>query len=230
MSGEARDEKQDVSDLAGISAAVAKLDEKTVLRLVREALAEGAGSTEVIRAVEEGMRVVGERYERQDIYLSGLIMAGEIFRGVMEIVPPPSSEDALVDKRYGRVLLGTVAGDIHDIGKNLAEQAFRIFGFTVEDLGVNVPPEDFFEAARRVQPDIVGLSGLLTVAFTSMRDTTALFRERANELERTPILVIGGGTIDEHIAAYVAADLWTVDAMEGVRLCQRTLESRKEKG
>jgi methanogenic corrinoid protein MtbC1 len=94
---------------------------------------------------------------------------------------------------------------------------------------VNVPPEEFFEAARRVEPDIVGLSGLLTVAFTSMRDTTALFRERARDLKKTPLIIIGGGTIDEHVAGYVAADLWTTDAMEGVRMCQRTLTSRKEK-
>jgi 5-methyltetrahydrofolate--homocysteine methyltransferase len=99
----------------------------------------------------------------------------------------------------------------------------------VEDLGVNVPPEDFFDAARRLKPDIVGLSGLLTVAFTSMHDTAALFKERASELDKVPIVVIGGGTIDEHIAAYVGADLWTVNAMEGVRLCQRTLDSGKER-
>ena len=101
--------------------------------------------------------------------------------------PRRRSDDACwrTDAR-GRVLLGTVAGDIHDIGKNLAEQAFRISGFTVEDLGVNVPPQDFFEAAQRFKPDIVGLSGLLTVAFTSMRDTVALFRSRADELEKMP--------------------------------------------
>jgi methanogenic corrinoid protein MtbC1 len=214
--------------LAEISAAVEKLEEKTVLGLVREAIAEGSPSMDIVRAVEDGMRQVGQRYERQDIYLSGLIMAGEIFRGVMELAPPECA-DARVGKAWGRVLLGTVAGDIHDIGKNLADQAFRIFGFMVEDLGVNVPPEEFFEAARRVEPDIVGLSGLLTVAFTSMRDTTALFRERARDLKKTPLIIIGGGTIDEHVAGYVAADLWTTDAMEGVRMCQRTLTSRKEK-
>jgi|WetSurMetagenome_2_1015567.scaffolds.fasta_scaffold74940_3 methanogenic corrinoid protein MtbC1 len=216
-----------VQSLASIGAAVAALDEKTVLRLVREALDGGTPAAEVIRAVETGMRIVGDRYQRQEIYLSGLIMAGEIFRGVMEIAPA-AVYSMQADNARGRVLLGTVAGDIHDIGKNLAEQAFRISGFTVDDLGENVPPQDFFDAAQRIKPDVMGLSGLLTGAFTSMRDTVALFRSRADELEKMPIIIIGGGTIDENIAEYVAPDLWTTDAMEGVRLCEQMLDSRKE--
>ncbi len=217
-----------VQSLTSISAAVAALDEKTVLQMVRQALDAGTPAAEVIRVVETGMRIVGERYERQEIYLAGLIMAGEIFRGVMDLAPEQMS-NAQTDNTRGRVLLGTVAGDIHDIGKNLAEQAFRISGFIVEDLGENVPPQDFFEAAMRMKPDVMGLSGLLTGAFTSMRETVALFRHRAGELEKMPLIIIGGGTIDENIAEYVAPDLWTTDAMEGVRMVEQMLESRKER-
>jgi methanogenic corrinoid protein MtbC1 len=214
-----------VQDLDAISAAVADLDDKAVLRLVKEALSAGESSVDVVHAVEAGMRTVGERYEQKDIYLAGLIMAGEIFRSVMELAQP-GWENELVGNASGRVLLGTVAGDIHDIGKNMAALALRMFGFTVEDLGVNVPPEIFLEAAKSFRPDIVGLSGLLSVAFTAMRDTVALFREHASDFEAVPIFVIGGGTIDEQVARYVGADLWTDDAMEGVRLCQRALENR----
>ncbi len=156
--------------LQTISAAVAALDEKTAVRLVEAAVAEGGNSVDIVRAVQEGMRTVGERYEQQDIYLSGLIMAAEIFRSVMAIAQP-GLEAELQGDASGRVLLGTVAGDIHDIGKNMAALAFRMFGFTVEDLGVNVPPEVFLQAARTFKPDIVGLSGLLSLAFTAMRDT-----------------------------------------------------------
>lgn len=217
-------------NMQAISAAVADLDEKTVLRLVKDALAAGENSVDIVHAVQSGMRTVGERYEQQDIYLSGLIMAGEIFRSVMELAQPGLEnelEKELVGSASGRVLLGTVAGDIHDIGKNMASLAFRMFGFTVEDLGVNVPPERFLEAAGEFKPDIVGLSGLLSVAFTAMRDTVALFRENASEQSGTPVFVIGGGTIDEYVAGYVGADLWTNDAMEGVRLCQSILENRR---
>ena len=216
-----------MTTLADISTAVALLDEKQVLRLSREALDAGVPSQEIIRVVESGMRAVGDRYARQEIYLAGLIMAGEIFRSVMDLVPP-SPSGARLDTPRGSVLLGTVAGDIHDIGKNLAEQVFRLSGFAVEDLGENVPPGDFLQAAFRSKPDIVGMSGLLTGAFTSMRDTVALFRAHTAELETQPILVIGGGTIDEHIAVYVAADLWTTDAIEGVRQCIAALEERSK--
>jgi len=212
--------------LQTISAAVAALDEKTAVRLVEAAVAEGGNSVDIVRAVQEGMRTVGERYEQQDIYLSGLIMAAEIFRSVMAIAQP-GLEAELQGDASGRVLLGTVAGDIHDIGKNMAALAFRMFGFTVEDLGVNVPPEVFLQAARTFKPDIVGLSGLLSLAFTTMRDTVALLRRELEEQDPAPIFVIGGGTIDDQVARYVGADLWTDNAMEGVRLCRQTLENRR---
>ena len=210
-------------NVQAISAAVAALDEKAAISLVEEALAAGESSLRIVRAAQEGMQGVGVRYERQDIFLSGLIMAGEIFRGVMELVEP-GLETELVGDASGRVLLGTVAGDIHDIGKNMAALAFRTFGFTVEDLGVNVPPERFLEASRGFAPDIVGLSGLLSTAFTAMRDTVTLVKHHAGDLAREPITIVGGGTIDEVVARYIGADHWTTDAMEGVRICQRMIE------
>jgi len=210
-----------------ITAAVAALDEKAAVGLVRDALAAGESSLSIVRAAQEGMQSVGVRYERQEIFLSGLIMAGEIFRGVMELVGP-GLEAELVSDASGRVLLGTVAGDIHDIGKNMAALAFRTFGFTVEDLGVNVPAERFVEAARDFVPDIIGLSGLLSVAFTAMRDTVALIKDYAVELARVPITIVGGGTIDEVVAGYIGADHWTTDAMEGVRICQRVMEGARQ--
>jgi methylmalonyl-CoA mutase cobalamin-binding domain/chain len=215
-----------VNDLQDIRTAVTDLDEKRVLSLVEEALAAGEDSADIVHAVQDGLRTVGERYERKEIYLAGLIMAGEIFRGAMELAQP-GLEDELSGNAYGRVLLGTVAGDIHDIGKNMAALAFRMLGFTVEDLGVNVSPETFLEAARQFKPDIVGMSGLLVVAFDAMQRTVTLFREHADELTVTPLFVIGGGTISEQVARYVGADLWTDDAMEGARRCQEALERRR---
>jgi methanogenic corrinoid protein MtbC1 len=214
--------------MENVTAAVAALDYASSLALVREALARGETAVDIVHATQAGLRVVGERYERQEIFLSGLIMAGEVFRGVMEIVQP-DWESGLHGEASGRVLLGTVAGDIHDLGKNMAALTFRAFGFVVEDLGVDVPPEDFLEAARRGRPDIIGLSGLLTLAFTAMKQTVALLHENSFQLGGTPLIVIGGATLDEHVARYVGADHWTNDAMEGVRLCQRLLESRRER-
>lgn len=210
-----------------ITAAVAALDYRTTIGLVRDAHSGGASAVEIVHATQAGLQIVGERYERQDIFLSGLIMAGDIFRGVMEIVQD-DLENTLQGDGCGRVLLGTAQGDIHDLGKNMAAMAFRAFGFVVEDLGVDVAPQTFLEAALRSRPDIIGLSGLLTLAFTSMRDTVKLLHEHGEELGGTPLIVIGGATIDPHVADFVGADHWTNDAMEGVRLCQRLVESRRE--
>lgn len=213
--------------MESISAAVAALDYGAAIKLVGEAQARGERAVDIVHATQAGLRAVGERYEQQEIFLSGLIMAGEIFRGVMELVQP-DWESSLQGGASGSVLLGTVAGDIHDLGKNMAALTFRAFGFAVEDLGVDVPPEDFLAAARRLNPDIIGLSGLLTIAFNSMRETVALIREHEAELDTPPLMVIGGATIDDNVARYVGADHWTNDAMEGVRICQRLVESRRE--
>jgi methylmalonyl-CoA mutase cobalamin-binding domain/chain len=209
-----------------ITASVAALDYRSTIEHVREAHSRGESALDIVHATQAGLQIVGERYERQDIFLSGLIMAGEIFRGVMEIVEP-ELENSFQGGGSGRVLLGTVEGDIHDLGKNMVALAFRAFGFAVEDLGVDVPPRAFLEAALRSRPDIVGLSGLLTLAFTSMREIVRLLHENSEELGGTPLIVIGGATIDQHVANFVGADHWTNDAMEGVRLCQRLLESRR---
>jgi dimethylamine corrinoid protein len=213
-------------DVQAIIAAVATLDEKASLALVHEALEAETSSVDITHAVELGMQRVGERYEQQDIFLSGLIMAGEIFTRVMDLVRP-GLEHEMVSDATGRVLLGTVAGDIHDIGKNMASLAFRSFGFTVKDLGVNVPAERFLAETKAFAPDIIGLSGLLSVAFTSMRDTISLIRQHAGDLPSLPMMVIGGCTIDEQVARYIGADFWTTDAMQGVRICQRYMEERQ---
>jgi len=213
-----------MSKLKAITAAVAELDDQTVLSLVEKTLGAGTSSADVVQAVEAGMRRVGERYEREEIFLAGLIMAGEIFRSVMELAQPGWQEQP-VENASGKVLLGTVAADIHDIGKNMAELAFRMFGFTVRDLGVNVPPETFLEETKAFQPQVVGMSGLLTTAFDSMRDTVALLREELVGTTYAPLIIIGGGTLDEQMAHYVGADLWTTNAMEGVRQCRSALDS-----
>lgn len=212
--------------LQAIREAVTTLDETRALSLVEEALGSGLNSGEIVRAVQNGLSDVGERYEREEIYLAGLIMAGEIFRGAMQLLQP-GLEAEWSGNGSGRVVLGTVSGDIHDIGKNMAALALRMRDLEVTDLGVNVPPEEFLEAVRRFEPDIVGMSGLLVVAFDAMRETIALIREHASELAKQPLFVVGGGTITEQAARYIGADLWADDAMEGARQCLAALESRR---
>jgi methanogenic corrinoid protein MtbC1 len=168
------------------------------------------------------MRLVGERYERREYFLSALIMAGEIFRQMMEMVKP-SIEHMLAGHVSGRVLLGTVRGDIHDLGKDMVHLALSSFGFTVEDLGVDVPPHRFVERAVETRPDIIGLSGVISSSFSSMKETVRLLRLEAPDLCSIPI-VVGGGMVNEEICRYVGADHWANDGVEGVRLCRRLVQ------
>jgi len=205
--------------------AVADLDENVVLETVRACIDAGDDPAAAIAACEEGMRLVGERYEQHEYYLSGLIMAGEIFREVLELAQP-ALQESLAGNSQGKVLIGTVQGDIHDIGKTIFEIALRSYGFEVEDLGVDVPPQVFARRAAEWRPDILGLSGLLSTAYDTMRDTVQLLRTSVTGDAPVPIL-IGGGMIDELVRSYVGADHACSNALEGVRLCQQLMDARR---
>ena len=123
------------------------------------------------------------------------------------------------------MLVGTVSGDIHDIGKNMVGMLLACHGFDVIDLGVDVPPAEFAAKAIEIKPDIVGLSGLITSSFESMKATVGVLRVEAQQHQLTFPIVIGGGMIDDQICRYVGADYWVSDAMSGVRLCQRLMGS-----
>jgi methanogenic corrinoid protein MtbC1 len=206
---------------------VAELNEQAVLALVQERLSDGDDPLSIVEDCQEGMRRVGEHYEQRRYYLSGLIMAGEIFREVMELAQPVI-EAQISGEKSGRVLLGTVQGDIHDIGKNIQGMLLSCHGFTVYDLGVDVPPAEFLAQAKKVKPDIIGLSGLLTSSYDVMRDTITLIRDTTvPELADLPI-IIGGTSINEQVCQYVGADHWVVNSMEGVRLCQRLLAGKAQ--
>ena len=206
---------------------VAELNEQAVLALVQERLSDGDDPLSIVEDCQEGMRRVGEQYEQGHYYLAGLIMAGEIFREVMELAQPVI-EAQISGEESGRVLLGTVQGDIHDIGKNIQGMLLSCHGFTVYDLGVDVPPAEFLARAKKVKPDIIGLSGLLTSSYDVMRDTITLIRDTpVPELADLPI-IIGGTSINEQVCQYVGADHWVVNSMQGVRLCQRLLADKAQ--
>lgn len=197
-----------------------ELDEERTLDLTRALLAEGQVSPlSILNTCQQALKVVGERYERQEYYISGLIMAGELFKEVLDIAQP-SFEGPDIDVPVGTVVLGTVAKDIHDIGKNLFGSSLRGFGFRVIDLGVDVPPERFLAETLRSRPDIVCLSGLIMAAFESMRETVALIRAHEDAVGRHVPVILGGAIIDGRVCEFCGADSWSTDAMEGVRICQ----------
>jgi methylmalonyl-CoA mutase cobalamin-binding domain/chain len=201
---------------------VADLEEEAVLQLVDQRLAAGSDPLQIIDECNEGMRAVGLRYERGEYFVAGLIMSGEIFREVVERVQP-LLEQQTNRKSSGRVLVGTVSGDIHDIGKNIFGMLLACHGFEVIDLGVDVPPDVFAARALDTNPDIVGLSGLITASFEMMRATVTALRASPPANSPGYPIIIGGGMIDEQVCKYVGADFWVRDAMAGVRLCEELL-------
>jgi methanogenic corrinoid protein MtbC1 len=210
---------------ATLIAAISDLQEETTLALVHQRLAAGDDPLLIIEACQEGMRQVGLRYERNEYYLAGLIMAGEIFSEVMELLRPVV-ERQVSDRASGCILLGTVKGDIHDLGKNIVNMLLSCHHFAVHDLGVDVSPATFVQQAAQMQPHIVGLSGLLTSAYDAMRETVTLLRAQGY---RGPI-IIGGGQISEEVCQYVGADYWTTDGVAGVELCKRLIAASAVSG
>lgn len=201
---------------------VADLNETEALALVEARLQTIEDPLAVVEDCQEGLRQVGERYEQQVYYLSGLIMAGEIFREAMELLRP-HIELRFSGNETGTILLGTVGGDIHDIGKNSLSMLLTSYGFTVHDLGVDVAPVEFLLEAIQVNPDIIGLSGLLTSSFETMRETINIIRLSGEKGISTLPIIIGGNQLTQQVCQYVGADHWVTDAMTGVRLCQQLL-------
>ncbi|MFC1905366.1 B12-binding domain-containing protein [Chloroflexota bacterium] len=202
--------------------AIAGLKEDLAIDVVRQRLIAKDDPMSIIADCQEGIRQVGERYSKRKYFLSGLIMGGEIFSGVMEsLLPVMKSQISGNDS--GKVLLGTVASDIHDLGKNIVRLLLGCHKFTVYDLGVDVPPEEFLSKANEIKPDVIGLSGLITNAYDSMRDTIVLLRNRGCHVP----VIIGGSQLDEEVFRYTGADYWVKDATSGVELCQRLLSCVK---
>jgi methanogenic corrinoid protein MtbC1 len=198
--------------------AISNLQEEPALALVEERIARGEDSITIIDDCSKGMRLVGERYEAGEYFLAGLIMAGEIFSQVMERLQPVV-EQQVYGQASGRILVGTVQGDIHDLGKNILTTLLSCHSFAVNDLGVDIPPEIFLEQVSKFKPHIVGLSGLLTSSYDSMRETIAQIRDGGYQ---GPI-IIGGGQITEEVSQYVKSDHWCIDAVSGVELCKRLI-------
>ena len=212
---------QDVAWQERLVTQLTELQFRDVLQQVRESLEAGADPLVVVEMCQEGVRRVGELYERGEYFLAALIMAGEIFRQAMDLIVPHLA----VTTPGGdcRVLLGTVQGDIHDMGKNLVGALLRCHGFSVQDLGVDVPPAEFLRQVEATQPDVVGLSGLLTTSFGPMRDVVNLIRVLPPERQPKGI-IIGGASVSEQVRELVGADFWATDAMHGVRLCQQIMK------
>lgn len=212
-----------------LSRAMAELEEKKVIELVRQALNERKSPLEIVEECRQGLNIVGERYARGEYFLSDLVMSAEIFQEVLRVLEPflPISPTSQEQTGKADILLGTVEGDIHDIGKNITISLLRCEGFRVYDAGVDIPPDIFLTLLWETGARVLGLSTLLTSSFESMRRTVKLVRMMG---PKPPVKIIIGGLVNERVCRYVGADAWVRDAGEGVAICRRWLGMRVVKG
>jgi len=193
------------------------LKEPEALSFVEKAMGEGVDPMKILGEAQEGMKIVGERFASEEYFLPELIFSGEILNQIVEKLKPHLKEVEKAD-RQGKVIMGTVAGDIHDIGKNLVIFMLDVNGFEVIDLGIDVPAQKFVETIKETGSKVVGLSGFLTLVFQTMKDTIDAINEAG--LRDDVKIMIGGGQIDEQVKGFTGADAYGNNAMEAVKLAQ----------
>ena len=198
--------------------ALADLDEKKVVQIVKERLDAGGDPGGILEDSRKAMEIVGKRFADGDYFIPDLVYSGEILSQINETVKPKLKGPSEV-KRLGKVVLGTVAGDIHDIGLNIVEFMLDMNGFEVYNLGIDQPSKNFVDKIKETGAPIVGLSGFLTLAFDSMKETVAAIK--ASGLRDQVKIMIGGGQIDEQVREYAGADAYGQDAMAAVTLARK---------
>ena len=198
--------------------AIADMREEEALKLAKEMVQGGSEPMAILDAAGEAMDIVGKRYEKGTYFLPELMLAGEMLNQITDLIKPELAELPEVERR-GKVLLGTVEGDIHDIGKNIVGFMLDASGFDVLDLGVNVPAQQFVEAIGDFHPQVVGLSGFLALAFDAMKETVEAIK--AAGLRDKVKIVIGGGQVSDQVRKYTGADAYGEDAMAGVSLAKK---------
>ena len=195
------------------------LKEQEALQFVEKTLGEGGDPMALLGEAREGMHIVGERFATEEYFLPDLVFSGEILKGIVKMLEPHvKGKEPEKRERLGKVIIGTVAGDIHDIGKNLVVFMLDVNGFDVLDLGIDVPVRKFVDAIKETGSKVVGLSGFLTLAFESMKDTVEAIKEAG--LRDDVKIMIGGGQIDEQVRGYTGADAYGKDAMAAVQLAK----------
>jgi 5-methyltetrahydrofolate--homocysteine methyltransferase len=201
--------------------AMANMKEDEALRLVDEMLAGGEDPQKILDLSSQAMAVVGERYQEGTYFLPELIMSGEMLRKIGEVLKPKLAASQAQTKKLGTVVLGTVRGDIHDIGKDIVGFMLEVNGFAVHDLGIDQPEANFVKAIKEHHPQVLALSGFLSVAFDSMKSTIEEV-EKAG-LRKGLKVIIGGGQMDDTVRKYTGADAYGDDAMAAVAFAKEAV-------
>jgi methanogenic corrinoid protein MtbC1 len=206
---------------------IAALDDVRALRLAKDILESGVPGQDVLRNSLEGLKLVGNNYEEGSCYLSGLVMGGWIMRSIIDLIrqisPIPSGGGAAGPS--GVVVLGTIEGDIHDLGKDLVGEVLQSHGFEVHDLGVDVASEQFLAQAIQLQPDLVAISILVNTCYPALARAVSQLKTMIPAGFKRPGVMIGGRAVDQAVFDHVKADLWSRDIMGVADQCRQWLGS-----
>lgn len=201
---------------SGIKTALIEFDVDSLKYMVREALEMGVRAEEIIKVLSEGMNVVGEKYQAGEYFVTSLIIAGETMKEALEVLEPHLSGEG--GAKSGKIVIATVAGDIHDIGKNIFTMLMGTAGFNVIDLGVDVSAKAIVGAVKEHNPDILGLSALLT---TNLEQFPLVVEMLGKEGLRSHVkIIVGGATVTEEFARGAGVDAYAKTAVEGVNICK----------
>jgi methanogenic corrinoid protein MtbC1 len=209
-----------MSSLEDLKNAMGSLDGDEVSRLLGEVMASGSvDADKALAACQEGMNVVGAKFETGEYFVADLIYAGDIMSEAAASLKPLLGGGSAA--RLGKMVLATVKGDIHDIGKNIVKAVLEAGGIDVIDLGVDVAPTAIVEAVKANDAKIVGLSGVLTLAIDSMKATVEAFM--ADGSRNRVKIIIGGNPVNENYCRHVGADAWSLNAVESAEICRKWL-------
>ena len=204
--------------MGDLAQALANLEEKKVYELIDKHMAEGTNPLEIIQECNDGMTRVGELFSEQKYFISQLIYSAEILKQVMKKLDPMLAGIQTAGETGGKVIIGTVKGDIHDIGKNIVITLLKGSGFDIVDLGVDVPIDKFVEAVRESGAKVLGLSALLNFTYPVMKEVVDAVS--AAGLRDQVKIIVGGTPVNEQVREYAGADYYAMDAVAGVRLCK----------
>lgn len=200
-----------------LTQALGDLEEDQVMEMLKEFAETNPSEAEALEAVaacQAGMAIVGELFESGEYFVGDLIFAGELLTEAINVLKPALGGGASVV--IGTILLGTVHGDLHDIGKNIFRSMSEAAGFEVVDIGIDVEVDTFVKKAQEIKPQIIGMSGVLTLAIDSMKDTVEALKAAGVDAK----IIIGGNPVTKEACAFVGADAFTTNAAEGVKICQ----------
>lgn len=206
-------------DLKTVTTAIGELEEESVLEMLNEFVASNPSEEEaqkVVQACQEGMAMVGDLFESGEYFVGDLIFAGELLTEAIDLLKPVIGSGSTT--KVGTLILGTVHGDLHDIGKNIFKSMAEAAGFEVYDLGIDQPVQAFVDKVKEIKPDVVGMSGVLTLALESMKDTVDALKEAG--VRDSVKIIIGGNPVTKEACDHIGADAFTTNAAEGVKMIQ----------